>query len=351
MRITFNTGTGAPAEDLDIQIYFGPRPKFGIAIDHMPKYAVPGEDFQGSMTYHEDPAQSGHPSSFFTEIVCWKQCTVDDEVVKRTIDAGVNAARAFKEAGRKHEADLAAACDWFAGIWGLRVHRQFVLNLVNENLVGVYGDAWEADSATSAIEMVCRFAASEQQLDQIIRERVAGPLSTYSGRAADAFKWLLRAWAEIDPISKFISLFIPLEMALKKVPGESSSDAKDEAIRNLIVEHAGANTDALIRHFEYLVEKKSPGLKDRFRVLAEEAKLPGWERDIVAFAKFYKIRNDLVHSGDPNVRLAHEIDKDDVTHLEDMVERYLSYKFFGDALVYPNPWIRGRGAKSRPSSL
>jgi hypothetical protein len=57
------------------------------------------------------------------------------------------------------------------------------------------------------------------------------------------------------------------------------------------------------------------------------------------------MRNELMHKGDPNVGLVHAIGKPEACHLEDMVERYLSYRFFGDVIVYPSRWFPGRAPK------
>src|SRR5207253_1520661 len=75
-----------------------------------------------------------------------------------------------------------------------------------------------------------------------------------------------------------------------------------------------------------------------FAHLAKEAALPGWEGDVEAFRRYNRMRNALVHRGDPDVRLHVNVGEDELHSLEDLVERYISRMLFGDAMVYSSRW-------------
>jgi hypothetical protein len=119
--------------------------------------------------------------------------------------------------------------------------------------------------------------------------------------------WLIRAWAEREIISKFNALFIPLEMVLEGIQGEMPEDQRlqVEKLQTLIDNCGGEDKEkeALKSLLDRLVKSQRPSLIDRFNLFAEDAKMPGWEKDIKAFKKFNRIRNSLVHRGDPNVKI------------------------------------------------
>jgi hypothetical protein len=75
----------------------------------------------------------------------------------------------------------------------------------------------------------------------------------------------------------------------------------------------------------------------RFQAWAAAAALPRWEKDIVTFKKFNKIRNRLFHSGKPGNDYQLRIDLKTLDELEDLTERYVSLALFDDVAVYKHP--------------
>ena len=55
-----------------------------------------------------------------------------------------------------------------------------------------------------------------------------------------------------------------------------------------------------------------------------------------------KIRNKLLHHGDPNVKLEVTISEEslekETQQLENLVERYVAWSLFRDQVVYPSRW-------------
>ena len=96
--------------------------------------------------------------------------------------------------------------------------------------------------------------------------------------------------------------------------------------------------EQLLAYFEYLGKLQQPSLAVRFETLANEAKLIGYENDIVAFKKFKTIRDSLLHRGDPNIKLTVSVGEEDTQQLEDLVERYISWVLFRDSVVYQTRW-------------
>ncbi len=66
--------------------------------------------------------------------------------------------------------------------------------------------------------------------------------------------------------------------------------------------------------------------------------MAGWENDIIAFRKFNRIRNSLVHQGNSNLDLQVPVSEDEVRQLEDLAERYVSLALFGDGRVYTSQY-------------
>lgn len=170
-----------------------------------------------------------------------------------------------------------------------------------------------------------------------------GMASKVAKKSGKILGWLIRAWAERDTIAKFNALFIPLEMILDGVSGTLSEDLSShiQALQDFIQAQAGEETERLTQSLKGVTSKIRPSLIDRFNVFAEQAKMPGWENDKTAFKKFNRIRNDLLHRGDPNVKIHVSVGEveEEVLALENLTERYVNYYLFGDNNVYQSRFL------------
>jgi hypothetical protein len=96
------------------------------------------------------------------------------------------------------------------------VHRQLVLKLLiqNEFIEGDFEPAMSFfGSAVEILEPVSMNSQAPTLLPPFMQRICSAP--EYKIRGGAVFHWLLRAWRERDPVSKFMYLFIPLESVLQ----------------------------------------------------------------------------------------------------------------------------------------
>ena len=354
-ELNFNTKIG----DIEVVVYMGSKPKRGIVVyTNVGKYIVPGEiSPMGNMEYQKDAALSSYPRKFFTEVQCIKQIEVPEELSLSFHNSDSDANDKILKLAEKEIEGFKETADLVAGIIGLRFHRQFVLEAINENIFAIKThDDWATQINGPVVEML-----EELKLNEIGIKGLPSILSELDKTSIEAresgmsiFGWMLRAWVERDIISKFTALFIPLEIILTGYGKDNEFDNQKlkeyEKIRELISKYSEEDTALLLKLFDGPVQSQRPSLVSRFEELANEAKLVGFENHIVAFKRFNKIRNRLLHQGDPNVKLEVSIRDESLeqeTHqLEDLVERYVSWTLFRDQVVYPSRWRKSAPAKT-----
>ena len=241
-----------------------------------------------------------------------------------------------------HADDFDMVMDCLCGVLGLRFHPQFIQELLNENFVAFHDEKRTHNYATSAVQKLDSIILNQPGIDTITRMfpdlgKVEAKVTQKSSRILG---WLIRAWAERDIIAKFNALFIPLEMILNDVSGALSEDLSShiQALQDFIQAQGGEETERLSKSLKEVVSKIRPSLIDRFNTFADQAKMPGYENDKVAFKMFNRIRNGLLHRGDPNVKI-HVPVGEEVQALEDLTERYVNYYLFGDTNVYQSSFL------------
>ncbi len=326
------------SEKYDVQLYFGPKPKYKIdSVVGCSKYYIPGTKTPlGKSELNSDASQSSDHGPFFLEIVVSTKAD--------TVDADNVATRDFllKQADIRRS-EFKNVINLVAGIVGLRFHRQFVLELLNENAL-----AWEGQEpfkrfAGPVVEILEPLFLNDNGIKHL--EGIGEKLKSLSCEDAQEysliFHWLLRAWHERDILYQFIDLFIPLECVLNmlsdaKINIEDKRKAK--TIRTSIKKYAGENSKDLLHFFNKLFECLRPTLDETFVELAQIAKLPGWENDIEAFRKFKRMRNDLFHGSGKDVKQKLSVGDNEVREFSDLVERYVNYFFFKDKNVYRSRW-------------
>jgi hypothetical protein len=125
-------------ENINVMTYMGPKPKFGIILMESDKYFVPGETSKLlKANYRKDASKSLYPRKFFTEISCWKELEVSQEIS--------NAFHSKKPKSHEPLINLAHAdaelfnsiVDLVAATIGLRFHWQFIIKLINENYIAI----------------------------------------------------------------------------------------------------------------------------------------------------------------------------------------------------------------------
>lgn len=334
--------------EYDVIIYIGSQPRRGIVMaSNTGKYVIPGGTSPvGEWKFFKNASESNYPRNFFTEIQCIKTIEVSDELSERFHnDQKSNAHEELLDFVYRDIDNFIKTIDLVAGVIGLRFHRQFVLEIINEDPFAIKKeDNWAYRITGSWLEMLeeIRLNANGIQALGITLSGIQQAPSKAHDFGSSIFKWILRAWSERDRVSKFLALFTPLEMALGQVSNENVIDDQkqinSEKIKALISHSNENNKDQLLAYFEYLINLQKPSLVNRFEILANEAKLDNYEMDIVAFRKFNKLRNSLLHRGETDIKLTVEVGKDETQQLEDLVERYISWVFFRDNIVYQSRW-------------
>lgn len=336
-------------QDMRVEIYLGPRPRFGLLVDKSrdrffaPVTGVPAS--LGEISYARDPSELDYPYKFFCEIACFKVVEVPQELSEAFHRQEQEAKESMLALAEKDEELLRETLNLIAGVVGLRFHQRLVLELVNENSLALLLD--ERD------DFVQRIAGDILTVVQggvvLKQEGLAGlgRLLPIVGAAkaearehgATVFTWLLRAWSQEDSVSTFVSLFVPLEIVLQGYSGEGLEQHKEqaEAVECLIRQHGGEGNETLLEYFNRLKGSWRPSLASRFEMIAreaEEAGIASREADVEAFRKFNRIRNALLHRGEGDVELQVTVGREETQGLEDLVERYVCFALFGNMDVY-----------------
>ncbi len=325
----------------------GNKPKFGITVEtEHDDYIIPGAQMRlGRYTYHADATQSAYPRTFFTEFICSQEEEISDELFAAFYRNDQEASQELLKRAETHEDDFNIVMDFLCGVLGLRFHPQFIQELLNENFVAFHNEQRAYNHPGSSAQLLDSIQLNQTGMDiisQMFPElgKVEPKVAQKSGKILG---WLVRAWAERDIIAKFNALFIPLEMILDGVSGALSEDLSShiQALQDFIQAQGGEETERLTLALREVAGKIRPSLIDRFNVFAEEAKMPGWENDKTAFKKFNRIRNNLLHRGDPNVKIHVSVGEveEEVQALEDLTERYVNYYLFGDTNVYQSSFL------------
>lgn len=334
-------------EHYSASVILGKKPQFGIWTGGADsRYIVPEHSpISLNWRYETEVEKTEFAGQLLTEIVVSREIEIDEglhELFEKKDKMALNEVMDLAYAEQLH---LLSAIELLAGMIGLRVHRQFVVDLINENPV-----AWRCDGPQ--IQFRSRFAEVLDALSLTGRGELLlkAHLDVTSGHsdqsiveAGRILGWLQRAWAEFDFLNKFLWLFIPIECILAGVRTDNTEQvAQSKAIRRLIRQHATAEKKELLALFNRMAERFRPSLEDRFAILAASSGSPSSEADVEAFREFNRIRNALIHRGETKVKLhVKDPDKEEVSALQDIAERYVSYALFGDFRVYNS---RGRGA-------
>jgi hypothetical protein len=332
------------SEKYKLQIYFGPKPQYGIQlVSDNAKYFVPGTTVPlGKVEFKNDSYESSKYGPFFFEIA------VSTEADVGVSDESITHNHLLKHAEKRRD-EFKSVIHLVAGIIGLRFHRQFVLELVNENALAWKGKVPAKGFAGPALELLELLSLNDNGINQIKaleKPLISLPIDELQ-KYSLIFHWLLRAWSERDNLYSFVALFIPLECVLSmlsdsKMSTEDKSYAK--SLRMLVKKHAGNQSEELRSFLDKLVQNLSPTLNERFADLAKAAHMQGWEEDIEAFKKFNRMRNILLHEAGKDIKQRLTIGKEEVRTLSDLVERYVNYFLFKDDKVYRSqrrPKIRG----------
>ena len=333
------------------EVYLGPKPRFGISIHKSGDgFIVPGESYSLLSAEHQsDASLSSYPRHFFTEICCTTEIDVPEDLASRFRQGESKANDEVLNLAQKREEEFHNVVEFLTGVIGLKFHRQFVIKQLCENffalrevdgpVVQMFGPSAET------LEALSLKPAGTETLTRML-EACGGSDVELQVFAGDVLRWLVRAWSERDPISRFVSLFVPFEMVLQGV-GSKEPSPEWTRLRELVSRQSDEQQQASLLNFlDRIRSSDRPGLNERFEIMARESGQASWGSDLQAFRKFNRLRNGLLHRGDPKVRFHVTVGKDEAAELSDLVERYVSLRLFGDMGVYESRWRPKRHSQS-----
>tara|TARA_R110001592_G_scaffold194934_1_gene442574 strand:- start:1539 stop:2642 length:1104 start_codon:yes stop_codon:yes gene_type:complete len=323
---------------LTARVTIGPKPRFGIWIIKSEKYFLHTTPHQQEAKFFADATDSPSPVKLFTEIAIIFKTDVNRKIFAGLNDTNSGASTKLLNLAKKRAKELERSAEYVAGLLGVRVHRQFVLEPLNQNFVVDRKPVPIVEGIGDWTEIIDPCVLNQQGIASV--PKALTQMAVNSGDCfeshADILRWLLRAWPERNPVLRFMAFFTAIECALGGVSAPQPKDQIENvnSLKELVKAEKPENWKQLTSYLNEISSRIRPSLVQRFRVLAEKAGAPTQEHDIEAFAKFNKIRNALVHRGDDAIKLRLELDQDQVSTLEDLSERYVSYSLFGDMNVY-----------------
>jgi hypothetical protein len=309
-------------DQITIEILIAPNLRYKtIYADNQTRYVLPGDESYIA-TLKEITNEEGS-GILYTEIIC----LIEYEEIGPEKTPSIN----FDEKTSEFDSII----NFFAGIIGLRFHRQLVLEIVSDNsyYFGEKGQYSSITSGTEWMEILKHLTFTKDNQEEFIRilRNVVRPMSEEKRRKnALIMRWLLHAWHDHDDIvDRFVSFFTPIEMILKGYPGDGNKAESPEAVAilELIQNHGGTDSEKLTGFFNGFLK---PSLVSRFEQLAKEANFPTKTDDIKAFKAFYRVRNAVLHKGNPDIAMQLSINKREVKELENLTLKYVSYHLFGD---------------------
>jgi hypothetical protein len=209
-----------------VEIYIGPTPRFGISTEKNDDYyAHPGTETKKNISYHFDVTQSPHPRRFFTEISCFRGIEVSTALSKAFHRQDQKARDDVLYLAEKDGEEYRRIADLISGTIGLKFHRQFVMELLNENFVALRDTGFAMFIIGTPVELLEDVEMSNQGIEQISQFASLLPHEDAGNEAEPQWSgailgWLMKAWSERDHFSKFNALFTALEMLLKGVKGK-----------------------------------------------------------------------------------------------------------------------------------
>lgn len=203
---------------MEARVSIGCNPKLGISATGGTKYVVPGQKapFQ-TLTFGREDASKLKHIELVTEITCCEMVEAQDKQVQAFHAGDAAATEELLDMVQGRADSFRQAIDLIAGTIGLRFHRQFVQEVLAESPV-VFKDnniptQRYHGPVVELLENLTLNKVGAASLGETLRLiGIAQPETQEFG--ASVLAWLLRAWSENDSFSKFMSLFIPIELVL-----------------------------------------------------------------------------------------------------------------------------------------
>jgi hypothetical protein len=303
-------------DGLTLRIYIGANPPFGAFSYRLPPYGFVGA------TLTPEPVSHG-AGTYVLLSVTWPKDASAKKLSKIRANAVADQKAYFDEIDSR-KAECQRVLDATAGMLGLRLARQYVMEPVDESpyldLLGEGRTRYESNGTLVLARMVLN-AAVDAGSREVVR-LVEGMTKTQLETMSVPLHWLVKAWRERDDIARFVYMFIPLESVLPRPERNLEIAAQMDTLKSL-VDGAPEDTKQRLGTFMQIIENKmTPSLVDRFTAVARKHFPDDSEIDLAAFRKFYKMRNDLVHRGKKAVSVRVDVEQETRT-LQQLAEKYI----------------------------
>jgi hypothetical protein len=331
--------------DVEAHVYIGREPGLGISAATGSRYYILGrEGSLGTMSFGRKDVSESHPIDLLTEISCATEVETTEETASGFQRDDQHAVQAVFALAESQSEIFRQTLDVIAGTIGLRLHPQFVIVILAENPIAFKQDGTLSQTlhgnVVQVLENLSLTDKAGENLSAML-QLIAAASSEAREFGASALGWLLRAWRESDTLSKFMSLFIPIEVILSAVKYDEAERAEqkriDSEIEEILRAKGGAQAERFVDEYKKLRQLVHPPLAARFEHLARQAQIKGWEEDVAAFRRFNSIRNGVLHRGEQSVEIllpgADEMKRETIS-LEDLAERYVLWMLFRDKEPY-----------------
>lgn len=207
--------TASLPDGMQVNLYIGAHPPLGVLKLVSDKYGIPGRK---TTILHTDKE---YMSDCYLEISVTFKHEADEGASRRLRDGDESARATLLKVANERSPLCEKLIDAISGIIGLKIHRQFVLKPLVENAFISSGPEPVSNFVGPSVEMLEPITLNTTA--ESIIANYLGSLKTRSeetiAKGGAILHWLLKAWRESDPVSKFVYLFIPLEAILPSDKG------------------------------------------------------------------------------------------------------------------------------------
>ncbi len=314
-------------------------------------FPMQGPDGAVSGIVHVVPLPTG-PEIIYLEVVVFRTVRVDNKAFSAW-EAGedVEASRVLQNRAKEERKSTVIGADMIAAILGLRFHRQIVLDPVTDSLFVSSRKRCTTWPALPSGDVLHHLAVTRDALRGELFTKITAEEYVRITPYAPTLSWLLKAWKERDSQTRFIALFIALELLLEHYTTDRTPPMENEAktIKRLIWGKADpAERASLVRYFDKLysdVRNDSNSLTACFARLAMAANFPTKDEDIETFDHARRKRNALMHRGEEVTRLGEQAKTDGIAHplsvygeiseMDSLVVRYVTWALYGETHIFP----------------
>jgi hypothetical protein len=299
-----------------------------------PAFELPDKqgDFKGIETMVH-PGSDKYPADLYFEVMVYKGIEVSDEIAASLVNEDLPTRDELLKQFSKYELEMKGAIHYGAGMLGLRVHPELVsipifevdqrYLFINDNTYAV-----QAGFVVQVRDTVSVFYDKEGPIQHSTNQLQLNHKRALS-KSSECLSWLLRGWGAEDYVLRFISFFTALESILPGYPHFTNTSEFYET-RQKLFDLVGNSALKEIDHDLYLFrEPPRVELAKRFKKLLEQNKFEEVEKDVADFKKYCKIRNELLHKGDPAIDSTPHVDNDILKEFEIFVLKHVRILLYG----------------------